>query len=59
MMKYLRLLLALGGFVVAALSVALDDHRLGWLAIALLLISLLLRLTQRKRAAPADDDPPL
>ena len=58
-MKHLRLVLALAGFVVAGLSVALDDHRLGWLAISLLLISLLLRLTQTKRAGRADDEPPL
>jgi membrane protein implicated in regulation of membrane protease activity len=46
----LRLGLALAGFALAVLSVALDSHTLGWVAIAVLSISLLLRLvSQRQR----------
>jgi membrane protein implicated in regulation of membrane protease activity len=42
--------LALAGFALAVLSVALDSHTLGWVAIAVLSISLLLRLvSQRQR----------
>jgi hypothetical protein len=48
-MNRLRLALALGGFLIALLSVALDERRLGWLAIALLAASLLLRLWLRRR----------
>jgi membrane protein implicated in regulation of membrane protease activity len=46
----LRLGTALLGFALALLSVALDSHTLGWVAIAVLSISLLLRLvSQRQR----------
>ena len=45
----LRLGLALGGFVVAVLAIALEDHRVGWAAIALLLGSLFVRLIPRRR----------
>lgn len=45
----LRIGLALGGFVVAVLAIALEDHRLAWGAIALLLGSLVVRLVQRRR----------
>jgi hypothetical protein len=48
-MNRLRLALALGGFLIALLSVALDERRLGWLAIALLAASLLLRMWLRRR----------
>ncbi len=48
-MNYVRLALALGGFVLALLGVAVDDVRLVWGAIALLLGSLLVRLIRRKR----------
>jgi hypothetical protein len=44
----LRIGLALAGFAVAVLSVALENHRLGWAAIALLLCSLIVRLLQRR-----------
>lgn len=45
-----RLGLALLGFALALLSVALDSHVCGWVAIAVLSISLLLRLvSQRQR----------
>jgi hypothetical protein len=58
-MKQVRILIALTGFLTAALSVALDDHRLGWLAICLLAASLLLRVLKHKRATRAEEDPPL
>jgi hypothetical protein len=45
----LRIGFALCGFVLALLSVALNDARLGWAAIALLLCSTILRLILRKR----------
>jgi hypothetical protein len=54
-MNRLRLGLALGGFILALISVALDDHRLGWGAIGLLAASLIVRviLRKRERAKPA------
>ena len=45
----LRLGTALLGFALALLSVALDSHTLGWVAIAVLSISLLLRLVSRRQ----------
>jgi hypothetical protein len=45
----LRIGFAIVGFVLALLSVALDDHRLAWAAIAVLAASLLLRLVRRTR----------
>jgi hypothetical protein len=45
----LRLGLAICGFVLALLGVALNDLRLAWAAIAVLLGSLILRLILRKR----------
>ena len=48
-MIQLRIASALAGFVAALLSVALDDKRLAWMAIALLTVSLILRLILRKR----------
>ena len=48
-MSRLRIAAALAGFVAALLSVALDDTRLAWTAIALLTVSLILRLILRKR----------
>ena len=48
-MNRLRLALALAGFLTALLSVALDERQLGWVAIALLAASLLLRLWLRRR----------
>ncbi|HKT61940.1 MAG TPA: hypothetical protein VJQ46_17950 [Gemmatimonadales bacterium] len=44
----LRIGLALAGFAVAVLAIALEDHRLGWVAIALLIGSLIVRLIQRR-----------
>jgi uncharacterized membrane protein YfcA len=48
-MSQLRIAAALAGFVAALLSVALDDTHLAWMAIALLTVSLILRLILRKR----------
>ena len=48
-MSQLRIAAVLAGFVAALLSVALDDKRLAWMAIALLTVSLILRLLLRKR----------
>jgi uncharacterized membrane protein YfcA len=48
-MSRLRIAAALAGFVAALLGVALDDQRLAWMAIALLTVSLILRLVLRKR----------
>jgi hypothetical protein len=45
----LRLGFALAGFVLAFFSVALEDIRLGWAAIAVLLVSMIVRLLLRKR----------
>jgi hypothetical protein len=46
----LRVGLALAGFTLALLAVALEDRRLGWGAIALLIGSLIVRLLQRGAA---------
>lgn len=45
----LRIGLALAGFMVAILAIALEDHRVGWGAIALLIGSLIVRLIQRHK----------
>jgi hypothetical protein len=45
----LRIGLAVAGFAVALLAVALGDRQLGWGAIALLIGSLIVRLLQRGR----------
>jgi hypothetical protein len=56
---------ALAGFVLAVISIALNDVRLGWAAIAVLLISVFARLTLRKRTGAtsrktdSDDSSPL
>jgi hypothetical protein len=58
-MNQLRIGLALLGFLLALLSVALDDHRLAWAAIAVLAVSLIIRLVRRKgdsRKSQGDDD---
>jgi hypothetical protein len=44
----IRLGLALVGFILALLAIALDDHRLGWAGIALLAGSLIARLLQQR-----------
>jgi uncharacterized membrane protein YfcA len=45
----LRIAFALAGFLAALLSVALNEDRIAWLAISLLLVSLILRMILRKR----------
>jgi polyferredoxin len=46
----LRLALALLGFALALLSVALDSRVCGWVAIGVLIVSLLSRLAGRRRS---------
>jgi Flp pilus assembly protein TadB len=60
-MNRLRIGLAIAGFILALFSVALDDHRLAWAAIAVLIASLLIRLVRRKRASgnPPGGEAPL
>jgi hypothetical protein len=48
-MRWFRIGFALAGFLAALLSVALNDDRIAWLAIALLAVSLILRIILRKR----------
>jgi uncharacterized membrane protein len=48
-MNRLRIAFAIAGFVLALLSIARDDHRLAWAAIALLAASLLIRLVRHRR----------
>ncbi len=55
-MNRLRLIFALLGFLLAFLSVALNDIRLGWAAVAVLLVSLIARLVLRKRNSGNSDD---
>jgi hypothetical protein len=52
----LRVGSALAGFVLALISIALNDTRLGWAAIALLLVSVLVRLILRKRGDSSSDE---
>ena len=54
-MTRLRLGFALAGFGAALLSVALDDRRIGWAAIALLVISLIIRILLGKQANSHSD----
>jgi hypothetical protein len=59
-MNRTRIGFALAGFVAALLSVALDDRRLGWAAIALLATALVLRLILGKREnGPSQNGPPV
>jgi hypothetical protein len=53
--KKLRIALALAGFAVALLSLAFEDHRVAWVAIALLAGSLLVRLVTRRAASSGSD----
>ena len=47
-MRYVRLSLAVAGFLAALLSIASDNRQVGWGAIALLTGSLILRLLSRE-----------
>ncbi len=55
-MNGVRLAFAMAGFAAAILAVATDDHWIGWLAIALLSIALLLRLLQRNFSGEHRED---
>ena len=57
-MNRLRLGLAVLGFVLAVLSVVLTDSRIGWAAIAVLTLSAIVRLVQRKRDRANPEDGP-
>jgi hypothetical protein len=57
--KHLRIGFALAGFVAALFSVALDNHRLGWVAIGLLAIALTLRLLRKRETDSSPSDPPV
>lgn len=57
-MTRLRHGLAIAGFVLALLSVALNDSRIGWAAIVLLLGSAIVRLVQRRRDKPTSPPGP-
>jgi hypothetical protein len=50
--------LALLGYTLAVLAIAFEEHRLGWVAIGLLAVSLLLRLADRRESSsdPAPHD---
>lgn len=50
--------LALAGFIAAILAVMMDDRRVVWLAIALLLASFLVRMLQRKSSRGHSEDKP-
>ena len=58
-MRHARLGLAVAGFLMALLSVALDNRQIGWAAIALLIGSLILRILSGKREDRNSDDKPL
>ena len=49
-MNFVRVGFAVAGFALALISIALNHDWLGWVAIALLLISVFARLTLHKRA---------
>lgn len=55
-MNIVRVGFAVAGFVLALLSIALSHDQLGWAAIALLLVSVLARLTLRKREDSSSDE---
>ena len=55
-MNRLRIAFAIIGFALAIISVAVEDVRLGWAAIAVLLLSLLVRLILQKRTGGPPPD---
>ncbi|MGH7497774.1 MAG: hypothetical protein ACREL3_02865 [Gemmatimonadales bacterium] len=57
-MNHLRLYLAVIGLAAALLAVTTGDRRIGWAAIAILLIYLIVRLVQRKRGSANRGDEP-
>jgi hypothetical protein len=54
--NFLRVGFAVAGFVLALISIALNDSRLGWAAIAMLLVSVIARLALRKRMDSTPDE---
>jgi hypothetical protein len=54
--NFVRIGFAVAGFVLALISIALNDSRLGWAAIAMLLVSVIARLTLRKRVDSTSDE---
>ena len=52
---HLRRGLAFGGFALALLAVAYEDHRIGWGAIALLAVSLLVRVVTTRDEGSAEE----
>jgi hypothetical protein len=56
-MGRLRIGFAFTGFALGVLSVARDDHRLAWAAIASLAISLILRLLNRRVGTSGTNGP--
>jgi hypothetical protein len=57
-MNRLRLGLAAFGFALAVLSVVVTDSRIGWAAIAVLTLSAIVRLVQRKGDQANSQDGP-
>ena len=55
-MNIIRVGFAAAGFALALISIALNHDRLGWAAIALLLVSMFARLTLRKRRDSSSDE---
>lgn len=54
-MNRFRLGFAIAGFVLALLSIALNDRRVAWVAIVFLAASFILRLVLRKRDRTKSD----
>jgi hypothetical protein len=55
-MNLIRVGFAVAGFALALISIALNHDWLSWAAIALLLVSVLARLTLRKRTDTGSDE---
>lgn len=56
-MTRLKILLALLGFAMAAIGMALDLRLLVWAALIVLAAALAIRLWQRRRLPPRDGEP--
>jgi hypothetical protein len=54
--NFVRIGFAVAGFVLALISIALNNSWLGWAAIAMLLVSVIARLALRKRMDSTLDD---
>ena len=55
-MNFVRIGFAVAGFALALISIALNNSRLGWAAIAMLLVSVIARLALRKRVDSTSDE---